>query len=64
MSMVSIERDKGVAVVRYDRGGKANALNLAAMDALIDAAAELASDDQIRAVVLTGAPALSARALT
>ncbi|WP_158266075.1 enoyl-CoA hydratase/isomerase family protein [Achromobacter sp. MYb9] len=58
MSMVSIERDKGVAVVRYDRGGKANALNLAAMDALIDAAAELASDDQIRAVVLTGAPAL------
>ncbi|WMD19745.1 enoyl-CoA hydratase/isomerase family protein [Achromobacter seleniivolatilans] len=58
MSMVSIERHGTVAVVRYDRGGKANALNLAAMDALIDAASQLAEDDQIRAVVLTGTPAI------
>jgi enoyl-CoA hydratase/carnithine racemase len=58
MSMVSIERDDGVAVVRYDRGGKANALNLAAIEALIDAAHALARDDRIRAVVLTGTPAL------
>ena len=58
MSMVSIERDGGVAIVRYDRGGKANALNLAAMDALIEAATELARDDHIRAVVLTGTSAL------
>lgn len=58
MSMVSIERDDGVAVVRYDRGGKANALNLAAMDALIAAAAELARDEHIRAVVLTGTAAV------
>ncbi len=54
MSMVSIERLGAVAVVRYDRGGKANALNLTAIDALIDAAAELATDDEIQAVVLTG----------
>ncbi|WP_342067083.1 enoyl-CoA hydratase/isomerase family protein [Achromobacter kerstersii] len=58
MSMVSIERDDGVAVVRYDRGGKANALNLAAIEALIDAAHELARDDRIRAVVLTGTPVI------
>lgn len=58
MSMVSIERDDGVAVVRYDRGGKANALNLAAMEALIDAAHTLARDDHIRAVVLTGTPSI------
>lgn len=58
MSMVSIERDEDVAVVRYDRGGKANALNLAAIDALIDAAGELARDDRVRAVVLTGTPAV------
>lgn len=58
MSMVSIERDDGVAVVRYDRGGKANALNLAAIEALIDAAHALARDDRIHAVVLTGTSAL------
>lgn len=58
MSMVSIEHDDGVAIVRYDRGGKANALNLAAMDALIDAANVLARDDRVHAVVLTGTAAI------
>ncbi|MNQ05332.1 putative enoyl-CoA hydratase echA8 [compost metagenome] len=56
MDMISIERLDAVAVVRYDRGGKANALNLAAIDALTDAAHQLARDDRIHAVVLTGTP--------
>ncbi len=54
MDMVSIERLEPVAVVRYDRGGKANALNLKAIDALTEAARQLAQDDRIKAVVLTG----------
>jgi len=40
--------------VRYDRGGKANALSLAAAEALLDAAHQLAADADLRAVVLTG----------
>ncbi|MBP2231191.1 enoyl-CoA hydratase/3-hydroxyacyl-CoA dehydrogenase [Azospirillum agricola] len=55
MRLVSIERLDGVALVRYDRGGRANALNAAAMEELTDAAHRLRTDGSLRAVVLTGA---------
>ena len=56
MKIVEIERDGAIAVVRYDRGGKANALSLAAIEALTAAAAELEADTAVRAVVLAGTP--------
>lgn len=54
MGMVTIERLDTVALVRYIRGAKANALSLEAVDALLEAAHQLGADDRIRAVVLTG----------
>ncbi|MCG5242318.1 enoyl-CoA hydratase/isomerase family protein [Azospirillum doebereinerae] len=54
MSLVSIEQTDGVALVRYDRGGRANALNAAAMEALTETAHRLRADTAARAVVLTG----------
>lgn len=52
---VKIERRERIAVVRFDRGGRANALDFAAMDALAAAAHELAGDRDLAAVILTGA---------
>lgn len=54
--MVTIELHGAVALVRYVRGGKANALSLAAVDALLAAAGQLAANRALRAVVLTGTP--------
>lgn len=54
MTVVSIEREGPLALVRYDRGGKANALNMAAIGALTEAADELAADTAVQVVVLTG----------
>lgn len=54
MSLVSIEHADGVALVRYDRGGRANALSAAAMERLTDVAHRLRADTGVRAVVLTG----------
>lgn len=54
MTVVSIEREGPLALVRYDRGGKANALNMEAIDALTAAADELAADTGVQVVVLTG----------
>ncbi|QEI06626.1 enoyl-CoA hydratase/isomerase family protein [Pigmentiphaga aceris] len=54
--MVTIERHGMIAVVRYVRGAKANALSLAAANALLNAARELADDKTLRAVVLAGSP--------
>ncbi|CAO3439573.1 enoyl-CoA hydratase/isomerase family protein [Azospirillum doebereinerae] len=54
MGLVSIEQTDGVALVRYDRGGRANALNAAAMEALTETAHRLRADTATRAVVLTG----------
>jgi enoyl-CoA hydratase/carnithine racemase len=54
--MVTIERHGDIALVRYDRGGKANALSHAAADALLAAARQLALACDLRAVVLTGTP--------
>ena len=47
--------DAGVATVRLDRPEKLNALTLPMLDALASTAHELADDQSLRAVVLTGA---------
>lgn len=54
MGVVSIERHESVALVKYDRGGSANALSAAAMADLIAAADELRADRAVHAIVLTG----------
>lgn len=51
---VTVERRDKVAIVRLDRGGRANAMSFAIMDALADAARGLESDSGLAAVVLTG----------
>ncbi len=51
----SIERTgEGIAVVRFDRGGRANALSFAIMDELAEVALSFVDDTALRAVVLTG----------
>ncbi|SOC46030.1 enoyl-CoA hydratase [Rhizobium subbaraonis] len=57
MTVVSIEREGPLALVRYDRGSKANALNMEAIEALTAAADELAADTGVQIVVLTGTEA-------
>lgn len=52
--MIDISRDGNVATIRYDRGAKANALSMGAIEQLSDAARSLRSDDSISVVVLTG----------
>lgn len=54
MAIVEIQREGALALVRYDRGGKANALNEESIKALIAAAEELASDNEVQVVILTG----------
>jgi len=54
--IVTIEKDGRIAVVRFDRGDKANAMSFAVMEALTDAAAQLDRDPDLSAVVLTGQP--------
>ena len=54
MAIVDIGRAGPVAVVRYDRGGKANALNEESIQALIQAADELSADNTVHIVILTG----------
>lgn len=51
---VAIERRERIAIVRLRSGGRANALSLAAMAALHDAAVALARDASLSAVVLAG----------
>lgn len=53
--IVSIERHGDIAVVRFDRGGRANALSFAMMDELAAAALSFDTDATVRVVVLTGA---------
>lgn len=52
---ISLERDGPVAVIRFDRAGKLNALTLAMYDELAAAFAEVRDDTAIAAAVLTGA---------
>jgi enoyl-CoA hydratase len=54
--IVTIERDGRIAVVRFDRGDKANAMSFQVMEALLEAAHELGRDPDLSAVVLTGQP--------
>ncbi len=53
---VKIERRGRVAVVRFDRGDKTNALSARLMTELTQAADSLADDTEVGAVVLTGSP--------
>jgi enoyl-CoA hydratase/carnithine racemase len=48
-------RDDGVAYVTLDRADKYNGLDLPMLHALIDTAATIAADPQVRAVILAGA---------
>jgi enoyl-CoA hydratase len=52
---VTIARSGGIAIVTYDRGGRANAMSFAIMDELASAALSFVDDNDLRCVVLTGA---------
>lgn len=54
MAMIEIERNGPVAIVRFDRGGKANALSLAAIDELTEAARSFERDADTHVIILTG----------
>lgn len=51
---VSIERHERIAIVRFDRGDKANALSLQLCRELTSAARSFENDSQTSAVILTG----------
>lgn len=51
---VTVERQDGVALVTYDRRGRANAMSFDIMDELADAALSFTDDNDLRCVVLTG----------
>ncbi len=53
---VTVERDGGLAVVRFDRGGSLNAFDQDTILALTEVAQAFQSDLETHAVVLTGAP--------
>ena len=53
--LLRIDHSDAVAVLRLNRPEARNALSRALRDALVSALAQLAGDDEIRAVVLTGA---------
>lgn len=52
---VLLERDDAVAIVTLNRPDQHNALNHHAKDLLVDVLSDVAQDDTVRAVVLTGA---------
>ncbi|HOA95848.1 MAG TPA: enoyl-CoA hydratase/isomerase family protein [Quisquiliibacterium sp.] len=54
MSFVKIERHGRIAIVRFDRQDRANALSIAACRALTDAARSFENDPDVCAVILTG----------
>lgn len=56
MAMVEIEREGTLAVVRYDRGAKANALHAEAIAELTRAAQALEGERDLSAILLTGTP--------
>jgi enoyl-CoA hydratase len=55
MALVEVEREGGVAVLTLNRPEAMNALSRALRGELADAVQALSADDEIRAVVLTGA---------
>ena len=54
MSMVSIERQDRIAIVRFDRGNRANAMSSELCRQLTQAARSFENDAEVSAVVLTG----------
>lgn len=54
--LVTVEKADRIAVVRFDRGDRANALSFALMRELTEVAQELADDPDLCAVVLAGGP--------
>jgi len=53
---VTITRHGRIAVLRFDRGGRANALSFAIMEELTAAARSFEDDTETAAIVVTGAP--------
>ena len=53
--MIRVDRDGAVAVLTVDRQDALNALDVATLGDLRDRLRELAGDDEVRAVILTGA---------
>lgn len=54
MSDVTIEKSGRIAIVRFDRGSRANPLSLQVMRDLTDAARSFEADVETSAIVLTG----------
>ena len=52
--MVTIERQDRIAIVRFDRGTRANPMSAALLRELTKAARSFEDDDTLAAVVLTG----------
>jgi len=53
--VIHVERDDGIAVVTIDRQDALNALDVATLTELRDRLHELAADDDVRVVIVTGA---------
>ncbi|MEL6374345.1 MAG: enoyl-CoA hydratase/isomerase family protein [Pseudomonadota bacterium] len=53
---VSVERQDALAIVRFDRGGQANAMSFDMMQDLTRAADRLQDEPDLAVIVLTGAP--------
>jgi enoyl-CoA hydratase/carnithine racemase len=53
--VIRVDREDAVAVVTVDRQDALNALDVATLTELRDRMRELAEDDGVRAVILTGA---------
>tara|TARA_R110000737_G_scaffold353422_1_gene405121 strand:+ start:959 stop:1705 length:747 start_codon:yes stop_codon:yes gene_type:complete len=60
MTGVEVEIQDAIATVRFDRGGKANALDYAMIDGLEAAANELSRNPDVSVVVLAGTPSIFA----
>ncbi|MEQ5872514.1 enoyl-CoA hydratase/isomerase family protein [Sagittula sp. NFXS13] len=60
MSGVIVETEGAIATVRFDRGGKANALDSTMIDALESAATELSRNPDVSVIVLAGTPGIFA----
>ena len=54
MSLVLVEREPPIAVVRLNRPEARNALSDALMDELVARLSELDADDEVRCIVLAG----------
>ena len=53
--MIDVERIDAAAVLRFDRPDARNAMNTAMLEAVLEALAQAAADDEVAAVIFTGA---------